>query len=255
MFRKFRIAVLLLILACVALGTWLDRTRSTDWDKPLWVAVYPIAMDGSATVDGHIKSLSNDSFADIGEFMQREARRYNLKLSEPARVRLYGRVDTPPPALAPDAGVLSRAFFSLRLRWWASRAAGKQKGPTPDVRMFVLYHDPAAVTAVPHSMGLQKGLLGIVHAFADRDMTGSNNIVIAHEFLHTLGATDKYDANDMPAHPDGFAEPDKQPLYPQEKAEIMAGRLALSASEADMPSSLQREVIGPKTAREIGWTR
>src|SRR6202050_4843903 len=78
--------------------------------------------------------------------------------------------------------------------------------------------------------GRQKALVGIVHAFAQRDMAGRNDIVIAHELLHTVGASDKYDlGSDAPLYPIGFADRDRQPLFPQAEAEIMAGRRALSA--------------------------
>ncbi len=55
------------------------------------------------------------------------------------------------------------------------------------------WSDPERTTAVPHSLGLQAGLLGVVYAFADETLDAPNNVVIAHEVLHTLGATDKYD--------------------------------------------------------------
>jgi hypothetical protein len=103
---------------------------------------------------------------------------------------------------------------------------------------------------------MQKGLLGVVHTFAQRSMAGSNSIVIAHELLHTLGATDKYDpASGAPLFPIGFAEPDRNPRYPQEKAEIMAGRRAVSAQDAEMPETLRAVMIGPATAAEIRWIR
>jgi hypothetical protein len=87
-------------------------------------------------------------------------------------------------------------------------------------------------------------------------MTGSNNIVITHEMLHTLGATDKYDpSSGAPLFPNGFADPTRNPLYPQEKAEIMAGRRALSTQDAQMPANLGAVVVGPATAAEIRWIR
>jgi hypothetical protein len=120
----------------------------------------------------------------------------------------------------------------------------------------VLYHDPAISPELPHSLGLQKGLLGVVHVFADDGMKGANDTVIAHELLHTLGATDKYDlANNQPLHPEGFAEPNRQPLYPQSFAELMAGRIPVSSTQAQTPESLQQVLIGPKTASEIGWQK
>ncbi len=107
---------------------------------------------------------------------------------------------------------------------------------------------------VPHSLGLQKGLLGVVYGFADEAQDEQNAIVIAHEVLHTLGATDKYDPRSgLPVFPDGYADPDAQPRHPQEVAEIMAGRIPVSTERAEMPESLADVVVGPRTATEINW--
>jgi hypothetical protein len=85
-------------------------------------------------------------------------------------------------------------------------------------------------------------------------MEEKNNVVLAHEILHTLGATDKYDLKtSSPLYPDGYADPEQEPLHPQEYAEIMGGRIAVSETEVAMPESLAYTVIGPKTAREIRW--
>jgi hypothetical protein len=95
-------------------------------------------------------------------------------------------------------------------------------------------------------------MVGIVNARASRQHAGRNNVVIAHEFMHTLGATDKYDlGSGQPLAPDGLAEPDREPLYPQRWAEIMGGRIALAADDAVIPKSLRYTVIGPQTAGEI----
>ena len=83
-----------------------------------------------------------------------------------------------------------------------------------------------------------------------------NNFIILHELLHTLGATDKYNlSTNQPIFPEGYAEPNRKPTYPQRKAEIMGGRIPLSATEAKIPSSLKKAIIGTKTAREIGWIK
>ena len=67
-----------------------------------------------------------------------------------------------------------------------------------------------------------------------------------------LGATDKYDpADGMPTFPSGFAEPDRNPRFPQRFAEIMGGRIARSAEDAIVPQSLKYVVIGGQTAAEI----
>jgi len=153
--------------------------------------------------------------------------------------------------LAPDAGPLGRIGWSLAMRWYAWRQAS---GTRADVRLFVLFHDPAITTTVPHSLGLQKGLVGVVHAFADDGMTARNAIVLAHELLHTLGATDKYDlATGLPLWPQGYADPDARPRVPQVAAEVMAGRIPLARDVAEMPESLADVVVGEATAVEINW--
>jgi hypothetical protein len=254
MFRTIRLALLLGLLAFVAAGAYLSRARSTDWDAALWVAIHPINADGSEVTTDYVEQLSNESFAAIETFMAREAEHYELPLTEPVRVELYDEVPEAPPLLDRDGGFLSRAFWSLKLRHWAWRTGSDGAHPPPDIRMFVLYHDPASTNSVPHSLGLQKGLVGVVYAFAGAEMTAPNNIVIAHEFLHTLGASDKYEpGDDRPSYPDGFADPEQEPLYPQERTEVMAGRRMVSEQLWEMPASLRDVVIGEKTATEINW--
>ena len=124
------------------------------------------------------------------------------------------------------------------------------------MRLFVLYHDATRTPQLDHSVGLRKGQIGIVKAFAGRDDGPRNAVVIAHELLHTLGASDKYDPQSLaPIFPDGYAEPDRQPSHPQRMAEIMAGRFALADGQLAMPERLGQTLIGPRTAAEIGLRR
>ena len=123
-----------------------------------------------------------------------------------------------------------------------------------DIRMFVLYHDPSLTPQVPHSLGLTQGLIGVVYAFASPQMNGSNDVIIAHELLHTVGASDKYlPGSDAPRFPDGYGDPQQVPLYPQRTAEIMAGRRMLSATQWQQADGLDEVVLGPATALEIRW--
>ena len=141
------------------------------------------------------------------------------------------------------------------MRWWSNSVTEAQDDIDPDVRIFVRYHKPEFAVVLENSVGLQKGMVGIVNGYANRRYRGTNNVIIAHEFLHTLGASDKYDAaNGQPLGPDGIAEPDRQPLYPQRYAEIMGGRIALNENDAVIPKTLKYAVIGPKTASEINLT-
>jgi hypothetical protein len=251
--KRLRIAILLVILAVVAYNTWHDRYRSTQWRVPLFVAIYPIAADSSPVTKAYLDALDSKQFQPIDQFFAREAERYHLVLREPIRTRLRAILDSTPPPPPAVPSLLSTVWWSLRLRYWAWRVSGRAHEPE-DIRVFVLYHDPALTPTVPHSLGLSKGLIGVVYAFADNRMTGGNDVVIAHEMLHTLGASDKYAANnDAPRFPDGFGNPAQVPLYPQETAELMAGRRMLSPTQWEQPASLDEVVIGPATAAEIRW--
>jgi hypothetical protein len=221
------------------------------------VGIYPLNGDGSAAAERYVQSLEPGAFTDIETFFAREGHRYGIDVEQPVHIELYAPPQRPPPQLQPGAGLLGTLWWSLRLRWYAARAGGGSGGrPAPQIRVFVLYHDPQLTPSVPHSLGLQKGLIGVVYAFADRAANGSNAIVIAHEVMHTVGATDKYDLDtDAPLYPQGFAEPQRRPLYPQLQAEIMAGRRALSTKDYEMPQSLRQVVVGPMTAAEIRWVK
>jgi hypothetical protein len=248
-----RILILLLVLLAVALTTWQDRYRSTRWREPLYVAIYPIAADDSPVTTQYVESLDAARFQPVDLFFKREGERYHLQAPLPVKTRLRAQLRDQPPLRAPDAGILATALWSLRLRYWAWRAGGKVNEPE-DIRIFVLYHDPALTPSVPHSLGLTKGLIGVVYAFAAPDMDGENAVVIAHELLHTVGATDKYAPGDnSPRFPDGYGQPNQIPLYPQLTAEIMAGRRMLDAHRWQQAESLDEVVIGPATALEIRW--
>jgi hypothetical protein len=251
--KNLRILFLLLVLLLVALTAWQDRYRSTRWREPLYAAIFPIAADASPVTSRYVASLTVERFKPVDRFFAREAARYPLQTGEPVRTRLRPELHDSPPQRAPSLSPIATALWSLRLRYWAWRVSGHVNEPE-DIRIFVLYHDPALTPAVPHSLGLTKGLIGVVYAFASPGMDGENDVVIAHELLHTLGATDKYQAVDnAPRFPEGFGDPQQVPLFPQRYAELMAGRRMLSADRWQQAESLDEVVIGPATAREIRW--
>ena len=252
MFKSIRMAVLLMILFFVAVNSWLTQSRSTDWNNSLWVKVYPINGDGSEVSGRYIDSLTAKSFEPIESFIANELRKYGHTLARPVRMELGDEILEQPPTFGDSPNVLNVMLWSLKMRWWAGSVAGPKDNPDPDVRIFVRYYAPDDHFILENSVGLQKGMIGIVNAYAGRREAGSNNVIIAHEFLHTLGATDKYDpANGLPNFPLGFAEPEKQPRYPQRFAEIMGGRIPVSTTDAIIPRSLKFVTIGTRTAEEI----
>lgn len=249
MSRARRILLLLLVLALVSGVTLFERLWVRGWTRPLAVAIYPIAMDEVSS--DFVEQLKPDDFHEISEFLAREAPRWRRKAMPAVQVMLKQPIRTIPP-LDEVQTALQAIQWTLRLRWYAFRQTPFWSS-LGTVRLFVLYHPPQLNQALPHSHGLQKGLLGVVHVFASDAQRDQNNFVIAHELLHTLGATDKYDTNGQPRFPTGVADPNSMPPYPQYKAEVMGGRIALSSSRAEMPRGLDEAVVGYATAAEIGW--
>ena len=140
------------------------------------------------------------------------------------------------------------------MRWWVWKNGDQDDLAPADIRMFVLYQKDKPSGSMERSVGIKNGSYGVVNAAASRQMAARNRIIITHELLHILGANDKYNpANGQPVPPDGLADPLRSPLYPQKRAEIMAGRIATSLNGWRRPSSLKSCVIGVRTAAEVGW--
>ena len=88
---------------------------------------------------------------------------------------------------------------------------------------FALAH-PMLSPTVAHSVGMQKGLYAVVNVFADKGMAGSNDVVTAHELLHTLGAIDQYNPSD--SQPPLTRPPPRQVLPPPRRRPRRTGRRA-----------------------------
>jgi hypothetical protein len=194
---------------------------------------------------------------DVADFMEREARRHGAAPEGALKLILARPIDEPPPA-PPAHGertTVKVALWSLKLRWWSLRKSFTAVLPSADVHIYARFHPAAPGSELEHSLGMKEGRIGVVHLFASPKDRRTNNVVIAHELLHTVGATDKYDQDDMPIFPHGYADPGAEPRHPQTHAEIMAGRIPISPTRSKMPASLERCVVGFETAREIGWRK
>ena len=255
MFKAIRITILLLILIVVGGVTWMTKYRALKWDRALDVVIFPINADKTDITRAYIASLRRETFQPIADLMKDEGKRYGIATNEPVRVWLAPELDVIPPSPPFSGNVFSIMMWSLKLRYWAWQH-DHFDGTKPNIRLFALYHDPARTPVLAHSLGLEKGMLGVANVFASRRQAGSNNVVLAHEMLHTLGATDKYDLQTtLPIFPDGFAEPQKTPRFPQDAAELMGGRIPISGAHAEIPDDPTQCVIGSATARELRWLK
>ena len=111
-----RLAILIAVLLFVALGAWLDRARSRDWNDTLRVTVYPISDSADPGVRAYTAALQAGDFADVEAFFRDEASGYGVTLEQPVRIRVSHAATELPPALPDRSGPITIALWSLRLR-------------------------------------------------------------------------------------------------------------------------------------------
>jgi hypothetical protein len=241
----------------LAVVLWVNRLQSEsitpDWQEPVSLRIYPVNADQTVTTAEYLATLTDDDFNDIEQFFSVESERYGLPLEKPLSVALYPVVTSLPPEVPESASILDSLWWGLRMRLWVS-GNDEFDADNNTIRVFMNYYSPTLNSTMKHSLGLQKGRIGLVNGFASERFQGLNHFVAVHEALHTLGALDRYDPETAePIWPDGFADPVQVPLYPQSRAEVMGGRIPIVPGVAVLPSDLSFAHIGPKTASEIGW--
>ena len=251
--RQLRILLLLGLLTAAVYAHQAEPDRIPDWERPLIVGIYPHNADGSETVADYLQAINPEQFQEIEAFMAREARAYNLPLERPFIFRLAEPSERNAPPTPPPAGSLAADLrWAVSLRLWRWRF--DRQGLTPDVVMVVHYHAPTQQPAYLHSVGILDLRMAVANLLAHEQADAHNNVVLAHELLHTVGASDLYHPlSTLPVFPHGYAEPDQTPRYPQQLVELMAGRLPLRPGQAREAHSLQETTIGDRTAAEIGW--
>lgn len=252
-FSKIRVSILLIVLVVAGFVSLTQLVYTRSWNQTLKVTVFPINADGHLATAHYISKLDTQTFTIIDRWAEREAQRYDLDLQQPFELSLGEQITNLPPPWPENANEIDVLFWGLRFRWWAYRNTPDDDGGLTRIRMFVMYHSGESDQPLAHSLGLQKGLMGLVHAYAIDGQTAQNNIVIAHEMLHTVGAIDKYSEYGGPLFPVGYANPQREPLFPQRYAEIMSGRIPTSYASSYMAESMRSTQINEFTANEINW--
>lgn len=250
MWKKIRILILLVILLVVAMNAYRDQNQ--DWSKPIFVLLHPINADGSPMTDQYIQQISIKDLEGVTEFLHQQTTQHT-QLPIKFYFQLGSTLKQIPPKVPEQSGMLDAMLWSLKFRYyaWSHR---EKINVTPTVTLFLNYYDPAKISVLKHSTALEKGRIGSVNLFASKKNSERNKVVLVHELLHAFGASDKYDlATGQPIYPIGYAFPNQQPLFPQAKAELMAGYIPTSQSQSKMPESVNDTLIGDITATEIGW--
>jgi hypothetical protein len=254
-FKLTRIGLLASVLIGVAAYSHFTQLRIAGWKETLDVVIYPINGDQTPKTEAYIDMMNVEQFAGVETFMSAEGASYGLPVERPVAVHFAPKITELPPEPPGNKSSLAAIWWSLQMRYWAFRHDTYED--SSDIRIYVIYkalNDKQPKMEL--SVGLRKALIGIVNSSPDENSDSYTNIVIVHELLHTLGASDKYDYGALaPVYPDGYADPYKDPLYPQFRGEIMAVRIPTSKSAFSMPASLNNLVIGEKTCLEIQWCK
>ena len=248
--RTFRLLALLAVAAALGLFYLTRDTGPPVWERPLKVVVYPENADGSAAAQAYIAALSPERFEEVEAWLAGQASRYDLALEKPFVFELAERIEGAPGA--PDYQSLwTHLQWGWRLRLWYWTF--DERGRNPDITLVARYREAERADGL-HSLGVAGMNLALANLTADESFAGLNEVLLVHELMHTVGADDHYDrSTGLPVYPEGFVQPDREPLYPQSRAEIMAGRIPVAPGRAVQAGRLEKTAIGPETAGAIGW--
>ncbi len=261
LFFRVRVAILLTILVGLVLYAWGDarsRAARNDWSRTLDVAIVVVSTGPAGSTDAGVQAALRERARTLGTRLDAELHRYR-EGNPPFAFEVFA-VDLPgaqPPA-ADDAGIVGAARFTWDLRRFTSDidALAGIADRRFDSRIYLLAA-PVVNERRKTVEGLSQdgGRIGLVEVELDGSMVDFALFVVAHELFHTLGAPDRYDAIGNPEVPDGLADPNRVPLYPQEGAELMARHRATAPGRSVPPESIDELTVGAATARAIGWQR
>jgi hypothetical protein len=253
-FKLIRIVFLLSIFFVILYSTWMTEKRMAAWERPITVTVYPILGDSDPKTASFARSIDEKTFDAVNRFFDRESGIYGFSVTPAFRFQLAEVSEDKPPDIPGQFDAAAIAFWSLKMRWWAWMMDLTDGLIQSDIQMFVIYHSLNGTNEVGISVGMRKGRYGIIKFYARESLQDRNLVVFTHEMLHVLGASDKYViSTGEPIFPHGFADPDQRPLFPQNRAEIMGGRIPITSYSSEMPESLEQCKIGLQTAKEIGF--
>jgi hypothetical protein len=256
-FRRIRIGTLLGVLVATvawAAGTTWRRHARTYWERPLQVAIVLLTPDGR--VDAEAWRAGS---ARLASRLAEEMRRWRGPGEEPFAISVVGPVRwTESVPLSPASGSAGDRLGHAVEVWRTVRDIDAASGGATggfDVRVYFLgssRHGEALWYA--EGTGARNGEVAFVRGSAGGDLSLPLQ-AIGHELLHTVGASDKYDADGHARVPEGLADPERVPRFPQDHAEWMVGEVAVAPGTGRVPATLEELQVGPATAREIGWVR
>lgn len=254
-YKAVRVTALLLILGVVL--AWGGRMELRRRARAHWKHTLPVevVLLRHGSVPPQTVHLLIEGFPRLERKLARELARYRPGAPPPFSFRAHGPVPVEelPPEPPESLQIWHRVAHYVRLERYLAQVheRGRLRLRRGVLRLYV-------ITEPPHDRlrfveGFGGGEIGVVRAALDDTNLDQALLAMAHELLHCLGAVDKYDAAGHATFPDGLAEPDRVPLYPQQYAEIMVGEVPTQPDEGRPIETLAEVRVGPATAQEIGW--
>ncbi|KAF0209927.1 MAG: hypothetical protein FD167_5420 [bacterium] len=258
--QAFSFGVLLIVILIAARVYYRDQ-RKLDWDRTYNVALVQVIngnkSDTARALSPFGKELIQQS---LEKWFENEAKRVYQTNIKPFRFQLLGPIfneQTPPVLPTENDGFWTKyKQTSAFINYFNETLT--QVGANPDqfdikLYLYIYPADKGLDYEKQHSVGTTRGRFGVVFLPIGKQSAGRTTCLIAHEILHTVGASDKYDDNHLTFFPDGYFEPKKR--YPQQFAEIMALATPTENGKEKDADSLDISRIGEKTSVEIGWKK
>jgi hypothetical protein len=217
-----------------------------------------VVLVSSSPVSATTRARWTTGLASLESWFGREWARYRPASPVPMiRVQLDGVVEVETLPLAPGKAQTlgDRARESIAFQAQIDEIEGRLGAhPKRDATIYVVLR-PTGHERMVEGVAEAGGRLGMVEGVLDDDDLTLELTALAHELLHCLGAKDKYDADGHTVLPDGLANPDLRPLFPQAAAEVMVGEIPTGREAGKPIDRIENVQIGPTTAREIRWAR
>lgn len=256
LFFRIRVGVLLVVLGFVlayAARDYSTRRARRDWQHPLDVALILLAR---GALDPAALAAFEARIPALERALEGEFRRYGGNF-RPFRFRRFGPVPerVSPPSADAAPGLLEPLRISYELFWFVRRSdEAVGVNGSHDGKIYVLLSAPVSSRrALVEGLGQDGGRIAVTHIELSEDSVDFGLFVITHELFHLLGASDRYAADGTALVPDGLGEPEREPLYPQETAEVMARGRVIEPGREVPPGDLVELRVGTRTASEIGW--
>ena len=276
--RRWRQRILLAVFVVVAIwGLWMHSldNHTFAWERSVTISVVALLdnVGGGGTdpaQDARFvqrfmsrSAYGRHNFREVEEWVQREYTRHTGDERKMFEYFLRGpvRLTAPPPALpASDASFMERLRATNRFLGYFEEISERKELllATTDITLFIYFYDDydesrRKLFLSYDSVATRRSRMGIIFAPINYSLLGNTCAVVAHELLHPLGASDKYDG--ISVYPEGYADPGQNPRYPQELAEIMALGIPVGLGRDEPVRDLQECVVGDVTAREMNWVR